>query len=159
MSKIIKIDYSQNKTNTVFSKTWCSCTGSCQCFLRFLSVGTLRLIHTITVCGVAEINKREYTRKKSLVEPESTVPYLISVCLARSSADSMGDCIRSTVRNAARLAVYDEMMISVKNHQTLPTMRPDIDLRPQHTQRQPHCIAGGGTRRAQESIWRNAARQ
>jgi len=36
--------------------------------------------------------------------------------------------MRSTVRNAARLAVYDEIMISVKNHQTLPTILPDIDL-------------------------------
>ena len=60
--------------------------------------------------------------------PASTVPYLISVCFARSSADSIGDCIRSTVRNAARFAVYDEIMMSVKNHQTLPTIRPDIDL-------------------------------
>ena len=66
--------------------------------------------------------------KKSFVEPESTVPYLMSVCLARSSADSIGDCIRSAVKNAARLAVYEEMRISVKNHQTLPTIRPDIDL-------------------------------
>ena len=40
----------------------------------------------------------------------------------------MGDCIRSTVRKAAKLAVYEEIMISVKNHQTLPTIRPDIDL-------------------------------
>ena len=64
-----------------------------------------------------------------MVEPPSTVPYLISVCLARSSADSMGDCILSTVRKAARLAVYDEIMMSVKNHHTLPTIRPDIDLR------------------------------
>ena len=68
------------------------------------------------------------TLKKAFVEPESTVPYLISVCLARSSADSMGEFMRSTVRKAARLAVYELMTISVKNHQTLPTMRPDIDL-------------------------------
>ena len=40
----------------------------------------------------------------------------------------MGVNIRSTVRKAAKLAVYDEMMMRVKNHQTLPTMRPDIDL-------------------------------
>ena len=71
---------------------------------------------------------RYNTLKNSIVEPPSTVPYLISVCLARSSADSIGDCILSTVRKAARLAVYDEMMISVKNHHTLPTIRPDIDL-------------------------------
>lgn len=63
-----------------------------------------------------------------MVDPPSTVPYLISVCFARSSADSIGDCILSTVRKAARLAVYDEMMMRVKNHHTLPTMRPDIDL-------------------------------
>jgi hypothetical protein len=36
--------------------------------------------------------------------------------------------MRSTVRKAARLAVYEEMRISVKNHHTLPTIRPDIDL-------------------------------
>jgi len=66
--------------------------------------------------------------KKSFDDPESMVPYLMSVCLARSSADSIGDCIRSAVKNAARLAVYEEMRISVKNHQTLPTIRPDIDL-------------------------------
>lgn len=40
----------------------------------------------------------------------------------------MGDTILSTVRKAARLAVYDEMMIKVKNHHTPPTMRPDRDL-------------------------------
>lgn len=28
------------------------------------------------------------------------------------------------VRNAAKLAVYDEIKIKVKNHQTEPTMRP-----------------------------------
>lgn len=42
----------------------------------------------------------------------------------------MGDTILSTVKKAARLAVYEEMMISVKNHHTPPTMRPDRDLRP-----------------------------
>jgi hypothetical protein len=35
----------------------------------------------------------------------------------------MGDAIRSTVRKAAKLAVYDEIMMSVKNHQILPTIR------------------------------------
>ena len=52
------------------------------------------------------------TLKKSLVEPASSVPYLILVCLTRSSALSMGVSIRSTVRKAARLAVYVEMMMS-----------------------------------------------
>ena len=36
--------------------------------------------------------------------------------LARSSADSMGDSILSTVRKAAKLAVYEEIMMRVKNH-------------------------------------------
>lgn len=69
------------------------------------------------------------TLKNSLVDPASSVPYAISVCFARSSALSMGDTILSTVKKAARLAVYEEMMIKVKNHQTPPTMRPDRDLK------------------------------
>lgn len=40
----------------------------------------------------------------------------------------MGVTIRSTVKKAAKLAVYEEMRINVKNHQTAPTIRPDIDL-------------------------------
>jgi len=60
-----------------------------------------------------------------MVEPPLMVPYLISVCLARSLADSMGDIIRSMVRNDVRLAVYDEMMMSVKNHQMPLTIRVD----------------------------------
>lgn len=35
--------------------------------------------------------------------------------------------MRSTVRNAAKLAVYDDISINVKNHQTEPTMRPDME--------------------------------
>lgn len=52
-----------------------------------------------------------------MVEPPSSVPYEMSVCSAKSAAFSMGVIIRSTVRNAAKLAVYDDMMINVKNHQ------------------------------------------
>lgn len=70
----------------------------------------------------------QLTLKNSFVDPESSVPYAISVCLARSSALSMGETIRSTVKKAARLAVYDEIMMSVKNHHTPPTMRPERDL-------------------------------
>lgn len=68
------------------------------------------------------------TLKKSLLDPDASVPYWISRCLAKSSADSIGVSMRSTVRNAAKLAVYDEIMISVKNHHALPTIRPDRDL-------------------------------
>jgi hypothetical protein len=40
----------------------------------------------------------------------------------------MGGVRRSMVRKAARLAVYEEIRMSVKNHQALPTMRPEKDL-------------------------------
>ena len=43
--------------------------------------------------------------KKPYVEPPSLDPYLIFVCLAKSSAPSMGDSILSTVKKAAKLAV------------------------------------------------------
>lgn len=61
-----------------------------------------------------------------MVEPLSRVPYEMSVWSAKSSADSMGVLFRSTVRNAARLAVYDETMIKVKNHQIPPTSRVEV---------------------------------
>lgn len=60
------------------------------------------------------------------------MPYCTSVCDARSSGELMGVTMRSTVRKAARLAVYEEIRIRVKNHHTLPTMRPDIDLKIHH---------------------------
>lgn len=47
----------------------------------------------------------EPTLKKVMVEPSLTAPYSILVCLAKSSAESMGESILSTVRKAARLAV------------------------------------------------------
>ena len=58
-----------------------------------------------------------------MVDPPAIVPYAMSVCLDRSSADSIGATIRSIVRKAARFAVYDEMMMRVKNHQVPPTTR------------------------------------
>lgn len=60
-----------------------------------------------------------------MVDPASSVPYEISLWSARSSTESIGAIIRSTVRKAARFAVYEEMMISVKNHQMPPTIRVD----------------------------------
>lgn len=50
----------------------------------------------------------------------------MSACEARSSAFSIGVIIRSTVRNAAKLAVYEEIMMSVKNHHIAPTIRVDV---------------------------------
>ena len=61
--------------------------------------------------------------------PEFRQPYLISVCLARSSAVSIGETILSIVRKAARLAVYDDIIISTKNHHTVPITLPDRDLK------------------------------
>ena len=69
-----------------------------------------------------------YTRKKSKVDPDPTEPYLIFVCLAKSSAEEMGESIALTVRKAAKLAVYEEIMINVKNHQSPATMRVDVAL-------------------------------
>lgn len=63
-----------------------------------------------------------------MVDPSLTAPYSILVCFARSSAESMGASIRSTVRKAAKLAVQEEMMIKVKNHQIPPTIRVDRAL-------------------------------
>lgn len=60
------------------------------------------------------------------MEPPDNVPYEISVCSAKSAAFSIGVIILSTVRKAARFAVYEEIMIKVKNHQIPPTMRVDV---------------------------------
>lgn len=60
---------------------------------------------TATATWLAKLFLWLLTLKNSFVEPESRVPYAISVCLARSSALSMGETILSTVRKAARLAV------------------------------------------------------
>ena len=57
-----------------------------------------------------------------MVEPSLTAPYSILVCLAKSSAESIGESILSTVRKAAKLAVYEEIIISVKNHHIPPTI-------------------------------------
>lgn len=61
-----------------------------------------------------------------MVLPDSSVPYRISVCAAKSSAFSIGLIIRSTVKNAAKFAVYDEMIMSVKNHHIEPTILVDV---------------------------------
>lgn len=38
----------------------------------------------------------------------------------------MGVIIRSTVRKAAKFAVYEDIMIKVKNHQIPPTILVDV---------------------------------
>lgn len=68
------------------------------------------------------------TLKKAVVEPPFNAPYLILVCFARSSALSMGESILSTVRKAAKLAVYDDIIIRVKNHHMPATILVDTAL-------------------------------
>jgi hypothetical protein len=62
------------------------------------------------------------------VDPDPTSPYLIFVCLAKSSTEEIGDSTRSIVRKAAKLAVYDEIIIIVKNHQMPATIRVEVAL-------------------------------
>ena len=62
------------------------------------------------------IFNRDQTLKKFIVEPPSKTPYLMTVCLARSSADSIGFSKVSTVKNAAKFAVYDAIIIKVKKY-------------------------------------------
>ena len=64
-------------------------------------------------------------RKKASVEPDLRQPYGIFVCFDKSSADSIGLTIRSTVKKAAKLAVYDETSIRMKNHQLAAKTRVD----------------------------------
>lgn len=68
------------------------------------------------------------TLKKLKVDPPYWQPYLIDVCLAKSSAFLMGAVILVIVRNAAKFAVYDDMRISVKNHQTPAIIRVELAL-------------------------------
>ena len=56
-------------------------------------------------------------------------PYLIVDCFERSSADVIGDSIRSTVKKAARFAVYEDIMMSVKNHHVPATILVERALR------------------------------
>jgi hypothetical protein len=62
------------------------------------------------------------------VEPPFRQPYLISLCFERPSTSSMGDFKRLVVRKAAKLAVYEEIMIRAKNHHTPVRMRALHDL-------------------------------
>lgn len=66
--------------------------------------------------------------KNSNVLPPNTAPYLILLCLAKSSALSMLASIRSIVRKAAKLAVYEEMTIKAKNHHNPAVSRVEIAL-------------------------------
>lgn len=72
---------------------------------------------------------RVRTLKKSNVAPFCKHPYFTSSWLAKSSTFLMGDSIRCVVKNAAKLAVYVDVMIKVKNHQALAVNRAEIPLK------------------------------
>lgn len=76
----------------------------------------------------SRVTLKNSTLKKAAVDPPRKAPYFILVCLARSSALSMGESMRSTVRKAAKLAVYEEIIIRVKNHHIPATMRVETAL-------------------------------
>ena len=61
--------------------------------------------------------KKYFTLKKVSVEPPDKQPYSIFVCLLKSSALLIGNSNLSTVKKAAKLAVYDANNISVKTDQ------------------------------------------
>lgn len=71
-----------------------------------------------------------HTLKKLAVEPPFLAPYLMTCgfWLANSSTLRKATDFPSTVRKAARLAVYEETMIRVKNHQIPAAMRVDTAL-------------------------------
>lgn len=62
------------------------------------------------------------------VEPPFLAPYLMMFWLYSSFTFLNGVVVGSIVRKAARLAVYDDTMMRVKNHQILATMRVDTAL-------------------------------
>ena len=68
------------------------------------------------------------TSKNFFEDPDVNVPYGILIWFERSSALVMGAVILFVVRKAAKFAVYDEMIISVKNHHTIATVRVEMDL-------------------------------
>lgn len=88
---------------------------------------TLGSEDTICVHILWYVEKLE-SLKKEEVAPPSTAPYLIFVCFAKSSALSMVGPIRSMVRKAAKLAVYEAVIIKEKNHHMLVTILVDIPL-------------------------------
>lgn len=90
-------------------------------------------VKQITFCIIINLNffikikKKIITLKKSIDAPCINVPYCTSVCDAKSSGELIGATILSTVKKAAKLAVYDDIKIRVKNHHTEPTILPDIE--------------------------------
>lgn len=68
------------------------------------------------------------TLKKLEVAPPFLAPTFIIFWLANSSIVLKGEDKLSTVKKAAKLAVYDDTIIRVKNHHVPATIRVDIAL-------------------------------
>lgn len=66
--------------------------------------------------------------KNANVLPPNTAPYLILLCLAKSSALSILASIRVIVKKAAKFAVYEEITISAKNHHRPAASRVETAL-------------------------------
>lgn len=71
---------------------------------------------------------KKITLKKLALEPPAITPYLTLFWLAKSSALSIVLSIFCCVMKAAKLAVYEEIIIKVKNHHIPATMRVDTAL-------------------------------
>lgn len=67
----------------------------------------------------------------------------------------MGESMRSTVRKAAKLAVYEEIMMSVKNHHMPATIRVETALEQQTT----HRLASGQLAQIAENNWQRKRKQ
>lgn len=82
-------------------------------------------IATQIIIVLSSYTKKKLTLKNAAVDPSRLAPYLMTFWFAKSSTDLMGEDMLSMVRKAAKLAVYEETMMSVKNHQMPATMRVD----------------------------------
>ncbi|KYQ46728.1 hypothetical protein ALC60_14249, partial [Trachymyrmex zeteki] len=104
----------------------------------FSVTATLRIFHRNSQIAIKNEPHKPHIKTKNTpptlanpnslnvdVDPPSNAPYLIFVCLAKSSTPLIGASILSTVRKAARFAVYELIMIKVKNHHMLASMRRD----------------------------------
>lgn len=61
-----------------------------------------------------------------MVDPPSSVPYAIFSWEDNSATFCMGFCNLSTVRSAVKLAVYDGIIMIVKNHQIPPRILAEV---------------------------------
>lgn len=81
---------------------------------------------------VMNVKHENFTLKKLAVAPPSLAPYLIPSLSALSTNSwtlLKGLSVLSVVKKAARLAVYEATIISVKNHHIPATILVEIELK------------------------------